>query len=372
MNAPDTQFAIHPDVAQASTPPAWLYRPGPIQARIRERVLGGWQWLADEHDVPTPTGVLPTTLLPGSLAEPLLVTRSSEGLRCISNACTHRGHLVCSAPARGSQLRCPYHGRRFGLDGAFQSAPGFEGAASFPAPEDDLAQLPLAQWGPWLFTALGTPGGGGVDFETWIGPVRRRVGFLPFERAVRRPERSRRWTVDGHFALYVENYLEGLHIPFLHPGLVRTLDFGSYGHELLPLGTLQIAEAAEGELAFEGPLPEGHPESGRSIAAWYFWLFPNFMLNVYPWGVSLNRVRPLGDNRTAIDFESYVFAPELLGRGAGGDLDAVEREDERAVESVQRGLRASLWRRGRYAPEHEVGTHHFHRLLAQHLFPESS
>lgn len=365
MNGPDLCFEIDPDVRRASTPPAWLYRPGPIQGRMWERAFGSWQWLADAADVPDPEGVLPTTLLPGSLAEPLLVTRSGAGLTCISNACTHRGHLVCSAPARSSQLRCPYHGRRFRLDGAFQSAPGFEGAISFPGPEDDLAQLPLEQFGPWLFTALRA----GSDFDAWIGPVRQRVGFLPFDQAVRRKERSRRFVVEGHFALYVENYLEGLHIPFIHPGLVRTLDFGSYGHELLPLGTLQIAEAAEGDLRFEVPLPSGHPETGRSIAAWYFWLFPNFMCNVYPWGVSLNRVRPLGDGRTAIDFESYVFAPELLGRGAGGDLDAVEREDERAVESVQRGLRSSLWRRGRYAPEHEVGTHHFHRLLAQHLFP---
>ncbi len=357
------RLEIDPDVRVAVTPPPEFYRPGPFQQRLVERCFGGWQWLGDRDGVPQPEGAAPCTLLEGSLAEPLVLTRRAGAIACLSNACTHRGRLVCDGPMRARELRCPYHGRRFGLDGEFRAAPGFEGAQNFPAPEDDLARLPLESVGPWLFTALTPPPG----FRQWWGPIQARVGHLPFDRAQRAPERSRRWTLDGHFALYVENYLEGLHIPFIHPGLVRTMDFAAYRHELLEWGTLQVAEAAEGESAFDEALPAGHPDSGKRIAAWYFWLFPNLMVNVYPWGVSMNRVRPLADARTAVDFESYVWAPERLGSGAGGDLDAVEREDERAIESVQRGLGARLWRRGRYAPEHERGTHHFHRLVERAL-----
>ena len=93
------------------------------------------------------------------------------------------------------------------------------------------------------------------------------------------------------------------------------------------------------------------------------------MLNVYPWGVSVNIVRPLAVDRTRVSFLSYVWDPAKVDKGASADLDRVERQDEAVVESVQRGMRSRLYRGGRYAPRHESGTHHFHRLLAGVLAP---
>ena len=106
---------------------------------------------------------------------------------------------------------------------------------------------------------------------------------------------------------------------------------------------------------------------GLRLAAYYGWLFPNLMLNVYPWGLSVNVVEPVSPSHTRVHFRSYVADPSRLAEGAGGALDAVELEDEAAVLSVQRGLRSRLYRQGRYAPHHEQGVHHFHRLLAQAL-----
>jgi choline monooxygenase len=42
------------------------------------------------------------------------------------------------------------------------------------------------------------------------------------------------------------------------------------------------------------------------------------------------------------------------------------------VESVQRGIRSSLYRRGRYSPTRERAVHHFHRLLVEALSAEGS
>jgi choline monooxygenase len=99
------------------------------------------------------------------------------------------------------------------------------------------------------------------------------------------------------------------------------------------------------------------------VAAYYYWLFPNLMLNFYPWGLSINVVKPLAIDRTRVSFISYVWDESKLEQGAGAALDRVEREDEAVVESVQRGLRSRLYGRGRYSPRHEAGTHHFHLLL---------
>ncbi|MHC5004768.1 MAG: SRPBCC family protein, partial [Planctomycetota bacterium] len=100
-------------------------------------------------------------------------------------------------------------------------------------------------------------------------------------------------------------------------------------------------------------------------AAYWYWLFPNLMLNFYPWGLSVNVVKPLAPDRTKISFLTWVLDESRLGEGAGAELDRVEREDEAIVESVQRGVSSRLYERGRYSPAREQGVHHFHRLLAR-------
>ena len=114
-------------------------------------------------------------------------------------------------------------------------------------------------------------------------------------------------------------------------------------------------------------LPDDHPAAGEQVAAYYLWIAPGTMLNVYPWGLSLNRVVPEGPTRTRVEYRRFLRDASLLGMGAGGDLDQVEREDQAIVRAVQRGVRSRLYPGGRYAPRHEVGTHHLHRLLAAAL-----
>jgi len=88
------------------------------------------------------------------------------------------------------------------------------------------------------------------------------------------------------------------------------------------------------------------------------------MLNFYPWGLSLNVVRPLTVERTKVSFLSFVWKEELLDQGAGAQLDRVEREDEVVVEGVHRGVRSRFYDRGRFSPTREQGVHLFHRLLS--------
>jgi choline monooxygenase len=215
---------------------------------------------------------------------------------------------------------------------------------------------------------VGRPGvPSAFDLATALGRIETRLHGLypvPLEAFVPDPARNRDFTFDAHWALYVDNYLEGLHIPFVHPGLTQTLDWQRYRYELFEGGNLQLGLAADDEPAF-APL-QGSPEHGERIAAYYGWLFPNLMLNFYPWGLSLNLVLPHSPTRTRVLFRGFVADAAQLGRaqaGAGGALDAVELEDQAAILGVQRGLAARLAARGRYSPQHERGTHQFHRML---------
>jgi choline monooxygenase len=357
------EFRVDPDVRTAATPPADLYRDRAWHDAVVERVLArGWHAVADAADVAAPESALPLTLLPGVLDEPLALVRDKDAtLRALSNVCTHRGNLVVQERGPLKTLRCCYHGRKFRLDGQFASMPGFEDAPDFPRASDSLPRCAAATWGPLAFAAVSPS----IDFDELLAPVRERLGWMDFASLSRDDAASKDYEIDANWLLYVDNYLEGFHVPFVHPELARTIDVAQYATELLPHGVLQTGIAAEGEPALEPPA--GHADHGRRVAGLYWWLFPTTMLNVYPWGLSLNVVQPLGPSRTRVKFVSYVGRRDLRGRGAGGDLHRVEMQDEAVVEGVQRGLRSRLYRPGRYSAAHERGVHHFHRMLAVEL-----
>lgn len=356
-------YFVDPDITVATTLASAFYRDEAAWRQVRERVFAGsWQWLGDLADVAEPESLAPRDLLPGYLDEPLLLARDAGGtLRCLSNVCTHRGNLLVAAPCRRADIRCGYHSRRFDLAGRMTFMPEFGAARDFPSESDHLPQVAFAQWAGHAFAALEPA----APFEAFLGAVAQRVGWLPVASFRRDRSRDRDYTVRAHWALYVENYLEGFHIPFVHPGLAEVVDCGSYATELFRYANLQRALAREGEPAFDPPA--GSPDRGARIAAYYFWIFPNLMLNLYPWGLSVNLVVPEAPDRTRVLFRSYVGDASRLGQGAGAALDTVEHEDEAVVEAVQRGIGARLYRGGRYSPSRERGVHHFHRLLGEFL-----
>lgn len=358
-----TRFHVDPDVTIAHTLDKAFYLDKAIWQETREKVFAtAWHWLGPLADVAEPGSLAPYDLLPGLLDEAVLLSRDAEGtLRCLSNVCTHRANRLVDAPCRAEHIRCAYHSRRFELNGRLRFMPGFEGARNFPSDSDHLPELAFGVWAGHGFTSLAPR----WPLPAWLGDLRERLAWLPVQSWRADSSASRSFEFDAHWALYVENYLEGLHIPFVHPGLNQALDMADYRYELGPASVLQLALARDGQAAFDPP--PGTQDHGLRVAAYYWWLFPNLMLNVYPWGLSVNVVQPLGPTCTRVLFRSFVADQSLLGQGAGGALDPVEMEDEAVVLNVQRGIRSRLYSHGRYSPTHERGTHHFHRLIARCL-----
>jgi phenylpropionate dioxygenase-like ring-hydroxylating dioxygenase large terminal subunit len=357
-------FAVDPDITVASTLDAAFYRDEAAFALARERVFGrSWQWIGDLTDVAQARSLAPRALLHGILDEPLLLVRDAAGaLRCLSNVCTHRGNiLVGEARTEATDIRCGYHSRRFDLSGRMTFMPEFGLAKNFPSPADDLAAVPFASWANQGFAAIDPA----APLDAFVGDMAAQVASLPVDRFRADPDSNRDYVIHAHWALYVENYLEGFHIPFVHPALNRTVDYASYADRLFRYSSLQLAQARDREAAFDvGTIAS----DGRDpIAACYWWIFPNLMLNFYPWGMSLNRVVPEAIDRTRVEFRTYVGDEAKRGRGAGGALQEVEMEDEAVVEAVQRGVRSRFYRGGRYSPSRERGTHHFHRLLCEFM-----
>ncbi len=358
-------FQIDPDIGSAKTLPGTFYNDPALLEQQKESIFArSWQLIPDAAEqVRVPHDALPFTFMDGFIKEPLLLLRdASNHLQGMSNVCTHRGKILVEHAGKLDRgLICGYHGRRFGLDGSFVSMPETQGMKNFPCADDNLPQIPIKQWHQFAFTSLDPS----IPFEAWVGDMERKVGFMPLDQFKFDPDRSRDYLVQSNWALYCDNYLEGFHIPFVHKALAATLDWSAYRTELFPWGNCQVGIGRNGEQTFD--LPKGHDDDGQEIAGYYFWLFPNIMFNFYPWGLSVNIVRPLKTDLMKVSFRSYIWDETKLSSGAGADLDLVEREDEAVVEQVQIGTQSRFYKHGRFSPNREQGVHQFHQLLAQFM-----
>ena len=343
-------FDINPDIARAETLASEFYADEKYFDESKEKIFArAWHLIGTTDEI---NNLKPRTILENFLDEPVLLAKDGARFYCLSNVCTHRGKILVESECRASGIRCGYHGRRFALDGKFLSMPEFENARNFPTERDDLPKIPFGIWEKFLFASINPA----APLAEFISPLRERLSFFDFEAL--RFVSSKDYRVKAHWALYCENYLEGFHIPFVHASLNEAIDYGSYATEIFRFSSLQTGAARRKEEAFD---------FDKNTAALYFFVFPNLMFNFYPWGLSANIVEPLKPDLTKISYLTFVSDESRLGEGAGADLERVELEDQRVVESVQKGIRSRFYQSGRYSPSREQATHHFHRLIAEFM-----
>lgn len=361
-------FYINPKIEKAETLPSSFYTSDHVFELLREKVfLKTWQFLGHTDNIAHGKKATALNVLNGFMNESVILSRDeSNQLRCFSNVCTHRGNRILDEGESTNHLVCRYHGRRFDLNGQFHSMPEFEQAENFPRPCDDLHQFPLIQWGPMLFAGFDKA----LDFQNIIQKMEERIGFIPMDKLVYDPSRSKDYTLNAHWALYCDNYLEGFHIPFVHKGLNEALNYENYTTEIYKYCNLQIGYADDKSLTFD--LPKDHPDFGKQVASYYYWVFPNMMFNFYPWGLSLNIVKPVNKELTKLSFHSYVWDASKIEGSSGEHLDKVEKEDEQIVENVQQGIKSHFYKTGRFSPSREQGVHHFHLLLSQFINIDNS
>lgn len=327
-----------------------------MHARSRALFRASWQ-LLDPHLLEEGPELRPFVMLPGLLDEPLVRTPWA----LLPNVCTHRGATLIETPCQQRSLRCPYHGRRFSLAGRCEAAPGFDELEGFPSEADHLPEIEVEEWGPLRFASLDPLTSFEdirAELDPWIGELVERPGQV----LLREDDHH----ISANWALYVENYLEGLHLPFVHPDLSRQLSLPSYRYETLKCGTLQIGAASAEQQCLD--LPEGHPLEGQRIRALYVWLWPNTMINVYPWGLSMNRIEPRAADEMVVRYHTWVF-DHIGSRHEVSAVAQTEAEDQQVVRRVQAGMRSSMVGPGTLHPEHEAGVVEFRRRLAEALTP---
>lgn len=355
---------IHPDIKKAETLSSLFYTVEENYKQSIDKIFArSWQYIGDRNQfIKAPENVFPIRLLENTLDEPLILKTNESEVECMSNVCTHRGFQILHHPAKTKKIICGYHGRRFDLDGKVEYMPEFKEAEDFPRACDHLTRLPINRWKRFLFTGIDPK----VDFSVIKDKLDERLGFLNIDSWRFAPEYSKVYNVNANWALYCDNYLEGFHIPFVHQELNSLIDYGAYTTECYDHMSVQIGYGKSGDEGFV--LPPEHPDYGKLVVAYYYWLFPNFMLNVYNWGVQINIVKPIAKDYCKVEFLYFIGDEEKWEKfGKDSFAEKVEREDEYVVESVQKGMKSRFYDTGRFSPNREKGVHHFHRLVNDYI-----
>ncbi|HET8648926.1 MAG TPA: aromatic ring-hydroxylating dioxygenase subunit alpha [Gemmatimonadales bacterium] len=341
-------------LARAQTiPSAWYTDPRFLELE-RLAIFGcTWQGIGHAAQVEEPG----CYFLAEVAGEPLIVVRGKDRvLRAFYNVCRHRGGPLALTDGCANALQCKYHGWTYRLDGTLRGVPGMDRTELFDRSNYGLIPVRVDCWQGLVFVNLDANAPPLTEVTAGIGEriAPLRLDSLRFARRVD-------YLVECNWKVYVDNYLEGYHVPYVHPELAKLYDYQQYTTSTSRWHSLQHSPLTGDSLY----------SADGSGEAFYYFLFPNFMLNILPGRLQTNLVLPEGADRCRVIFQYFYDAVD--GNGAAeriaADLaysDGVQAEDAEICALVQRGLRSRSYDRGRFSVRYEAGVHHFQELLREH------
>ncbi len=358
------RFVPTDNLARAQTLPAgWYTDPRILELEKQKIFYKTWQPVGRADQVRRVGDYFSCEVV----GQPLVVTRGlDEKLRGFYNVCMHRAGPVAIGQGNRKSLQCKYHGWTYDLEGKLTRAPEFEGVENWKKEDVCLSAIRVEEWGPWVFVNLDP---NAEPMNEIYGPIQTEILSKGFDLSKMSLVERRDYIIDCNWKVYVDNYLEGYHLPIAHPGLFKELDYDQYRVDTYRYYSSQYApiRPVEGEVR-----DRRYVRTEAEAEALYYWIFPNVMLNVYLDNTSINIIIPLGPDKTLTIFEWYFQQP---GTGEGWDSmqqiiafsDQIQQEDIEICENVQKGLKSNVYNQGRFSVLRENGVHHFQSLIHEYL-----
>ncbi|RMH73936.1 MAG: aromatic ring-hydroxylating dioxygenase subunit alpha [Gemmatimonadetes bacterium] len=344
---------IYPLDESETIPSSWYTHPA-LHTLDQEWIFARtWQGIGHVNKIPKPGDYLLADVAGNSI---LVMRDKADQLRAFFNVCRHRGGPLATADGHCEHvLKCHYHGWVYKFDGQLRGVPEFNFVKLFDKQDYGLIPIRLDVWEGVIFVHLADDPPPLKDILTGIteriAPIRLETKKF-HSRVV--------YDIACNWKVYVDNYLEGYHLPFVHPELAKLLDYKNYITETYPYYSLQHSPFQQAANFYSR-------EEGE---AFYYFVYPNFMLNILPGRLQTNRVIPVDHQRCRVIFDYFyddVTSPEAL-QLIEQDIaysDEIQQEDIEICEWVQRGLNSRAYDKGRFSVKRESGVHHFQSLLKQ-------
>jgi choline monooxygenase len=347
---PGSDLAIEPLERASTIPSAWYVEQAYHRLDLDAVIEPSWQYVGHICRLREEGDFLTTVI--GN--QPVVVVRHRDGtLRGFYNVCKHRGGPLCmEASGRSKVLQCKYHGWTYLLDGSLRGVPRFDRVDLFDRKDFGLTPIEVETSQGLVFARLAATG---PALRDTLAGIPERIAPVDLSRM--HFVRQDSYDIASNWKVYVDNFLEGYHVPLVHPELNDILDYRSYRTETFDHYSLQHSP-------FQA---EDNRYGSAEGEAFYYFVFPNIMLNIMPGRLQMNLVQPLGPDRCRVVFDYYYsdVSEEYLGvvEKDVAFSDLVQQEDIEICEQVQRGLASRAYDRGRFSVEAEEGVYHFQSLL---------
>ncbi|MDF2096830.1 aromatic ring-hydroxylating oxygenase subunit alpha [Aquibaculum arenosum] len=335
---------------QRNLPAHFYVDPGVYVAERQAVFRRSWQLLGPESQVAAPGDYLAVELAGWHL----FVLRGRDGvLRGFHNLCRHRGaRLLAEGQGRCNLLRCPYHNWVYDQEGRLQKAPWFGEYPDFRLEDWPLEPVSVASWRGLLFLAIEPE----QDLLEQLGDLPEEVADHPLESFTALA--TRRFVMAANWKTYTDNFVEGYHIPGIHPGFLRTIEFEGFE-----------TRVRQSMIRMTAPQKEGSFYGGK-----WMWMWPNWTLSTFPGGMNTSRINPLGPERTELVYHFYFADSSAEGtearqRTIEGNCAIVE-EDFGICEETQRNYASGAYSPGPLSPRHEPAVAYFQQRVQASLAPE--
>lgn len=339
---------------EAYTLPAEFYT-DPIYLDLEYKSIfeNTWQLVGHESQLKNPGD----QILAQVGKTPIVVVKNEDSeIKAFHNVCRHRAGPVAVENGNSRFLRCKYHGWTYTLDGDLKSAPEMHSTHGFEVCQYHLPQVQLTTWQGFIFVSNNQ---NVSDIDDILIGIKENID--PIDLSKMQYHHRDEYVIDCNWKVYMDNYLEGYHLPHVHPGLNKLLDYRSYTTTLTEWYSYQHSPLESKDENFYG---DGD--------AHYYCVYPNLMLNILPNRVQTNIIQPISTNKTKVIFDYYyrdLESEETQKRIAEDQefSDQVQKEDVGICEQVQLGLESGSYIAGRLCIQRETGVLHFQNLIRHSL-----
>jgi choline monooxygenase len=344
----------------AETLPAWCYTSKKFYERERDRIFFKmWNCIGHKSRVPNVGSYITFDFC----GVPLIVVKGqNDKIRAFINSCPHRGSIIMEGEGTCRVMKCPYHAWAFELDGKLMATPLFEESASFKMADHNLKEIKLDIWAGLMWINLDPDA---QDLASYLGDLPQRTAPWKTDEMVAVSRRE--YPVAANWKLYLENFSDGYHVPFVHQ---HTLNFKKVSKRDFHDPSVYLGNYLMHYTYFDGTrgvrdgqkkLPELDLPPELKIGTFFPVVHANTMMGFAIDMVSATEVYPDGPGKCTLVTTNLVPKTtaelpdfEEIWAKYEANSNVVRDEDVVAAERQQQGLSSRFNGRGCFTPQDKL------------------